>query len=189
MTSVRRETAVLALLCVGLGVAVCGARAEPATATGAPPAAAAADGRCPVTAPVSKDPGVLAAVAELSQWATDPVRNQIYLGQFPCHATKTVIVYRLPGHRDLDNDARAVVAAHHVRAVLADSKYAYGPLRAAADHIRADEASLAADGIQIAWTLIERGDAGCVQVGVQGDLARARTELAKYGSFVQVTAA
>ena len=128
-TKLRRETIALATLCVAIGGVVCGvtvvasanggSHAPSARAT--PSTAPVTDQKCPPGTPGPKNPDVMAVVNELDGWSSDPQRNRYYLGRFPCPETKSVVVYRLPGHPDLDQQAQAVGARHHVTIVLADS--------------------------------------------------------------------
>ncbi|HZE65488.1 MAG TPA: hypothetical protein VE081_02595 [Sporichthyaceae bacterium] len=128
MTKLRRNTAALALLCVGTIAAVCGVRAGGAGASdgaAVPVAVPAESVTCPPGAPGPNDPDVQAAIGELDAWGAD-AGSRSYLGSFPCPTPKTVMVYRLPGHPDLDRQAVSIGARHHVSIALVNSESASG---------------------------------------------------------------
>jgi hypothetical protein len=107
-----------------------------------------------------------------------------YTGVIVCRQMNTLVVFRVPGSRNLDRDLRSVAAKRAVTVDVVDSKFSHRTLVAAEDVVvrKADE--LAAVGAIWRGSNIE--PRGVVYVGVAAHPDRARRILSEIADRIDV---
>lgn len=136
--------------------------------------------RCPTERDVN-DPRLERAAEDVRALPAS-VTDEHFTGLILCHDTVTMTLYRTPGDREFDRTLRHLVERHGAEIVFADTAYTKSELERAEDEIW-KRLRRARDYRIVSVSLRPQG---YLEVGVVGDLARARAALAGYKDQVRV---